>query len=274
MVTTGGRDDEMPVGVGRVEQTFLNVGFGDALDGVAHFLGDQLRGVGVDHIGDLVHLAGLHQQANDVDGPLRHAVGEFLNGDRLRQDDLAGDLFLGFGDAALQALVAANIGRMRTHALLVAAGGGRGDGETAPVLHSAARRRRTRRNRAPARRWRGAAARGRMRVRFGAPARFPRRRGVRRARREPAPPRAHGAGWSFAGEPAARLFLGFALEIRFARETRLFFVLAGVGGGALVALAGFALGAGLGLDLGAAAVFLLAPRASTARGRGLRARRR
>ena len=58
---------------------------------------------------------------------------------------------------------------------------------------------------------------------------------------------------SFAGEPAARLFLGFALEIRFARETRLFFVLAGVGGGALLPLAGFALGSGLGLDFGAAA---------------------
>ena len=63
---------------------------------------------------------------------------------------------------------------------------------------------------------------------------------------------------SFAGEPAARLFLGFALEIRFARETRLFFVLAGVGGGALLPLAGFALGSGLGLDFGAAAIFLLA----------------
>jgi hypothetical protein len=29
---------------------------------VAEFLGDQLRGVGIDHVGDLVHRALLHQQ--------------------------------------------------------------------------------------------------------------------------------------------------------------------------------------------------------------------
>ncbi len=57
MVTTGRARRQIPVGVGRVEQTLLDVGFGDALDGVAHFLGDELRGVGVDHVGDLVHLA-------------------------------------------------------------------------------------------------------------------------------------------------------------------------------------------------------------------------
>ena len=85
---------ELGVGVGRVEQAFLDVGFGDALDRVAHFLGDELRGVGVDHVGDLVHLALPHQQADHVDGALRHAVGEFLDGDRLGQDDFAQKLFL------------------------------------------------------------------------------------------------------------------------------------------------------------------------------------
>ncbi len=244
------------VGVGRVEQTLLDVGLGDALDGVAHFLGHQLRGVGVDHVGDLVHLARLHQQANDVDGPLRHAVGEFLNGDRLGQDDFARDLFLGFGDAALQALVAANIRRMGTHALLVAAGGGRGDGEAAPVLHSAARRRRTRRNRrrrddgAPRRR------RGNHAFRFGARRSLGGTRRNRARRGRAARGSVHRR--SFAGEPAARLFLGFALGVRLARETRLFFLLAGVGGGALLALSSLAFGSGLGLGLGAAAVFLLA----------------
>ena len=39
--------------VGDVEQAFLDVGFGDALDGVAEFLGDELGGVGVDHVVDL-----------------------------------------------------------------------------------------------------------------------------------------------------------------------------------------------------------------------------
>ena len=39
--------------VGGVEQAFLDVGFGHALDGVAQFLGQELGGVGVDHVGDL-----------------------------------------------------------------------------------------------------------------------------------------------------------------------------------------------------------------------------
>ena len=85
---------EVLAGVGRVEQALLDVGLGDALDRVAHFLGDELRRVGVDHIGDLVHVALLHQQADHVDAALRHAVGEFLNGDGLGQDDFARDFFL------------------------------------------------------------------------------------------------------------------------------------------------------------------------------------
>ena len=55
-MTTGERGSVSAGIVGRVEQAFLDVGFGDALDGVAQFLGDQLRGVGIDHVGDLVHL--------------------------------------------------------------------------------------------------------------------------------------------------------------------------------------------------------------------------
>jgi hypothetical protein len=49
MVTTGGRGFQRLVGIGRIEQAFDHVGFGDALDGVAHFLGHQLRRIGVDH---------------------------------------------------------------------------------------------------------------------------------------------------------------------------------------------------------------------------------
>ena len=56
MVTTGGRGCSVSVGVGRVEQALLDVGLGDAADGVADFLGDDLRGVGVDDVGDLDHL--------------------------------------------------------------------------------------------------------------------------------------------------------------------------------------------------------------------------
>ena len=53
--------------VGGIEQAFLDVGFRHAADRVAHFFGDQLRGIGVDHVVDRHHLALLHQQADDVD---------------------------------------------------------------------------------------------------------------------------------------------------------------------------------------------------------------
>ena len=93
-----GHDRRTRLGIGGivddVEQAFFNVGGGDALDGVAHFLGDQLRGIGVDHVGDLVHRALLHQQADHVDRALGHAVGEFLDVDGFRDDDFAKQLFL------------------------------------------------------------------------------------------------------------------------------------------------------------------------------------
>ena len=92
-----GHDRRTRFGIGGivddVEQAFLDVGRGHALDGVAHFLGDQLRGVGIDHVGDLVHRALLHQQADDVDRALRHAVGEFLDIDGFRDDHLADRAF-------------------------------------------------------------------------------------------------------------------------------------------------------------------------------------
>ncbi len=86
------------LGVGRivdqVEQAFLDVRGGHALDGVAEFLGDQLGGVGIDHVGDLVHRALLHQQPDDVDRAFGHAVGEFLNVDGFGDDHLANQFFL------------------------------------------------------------------------------------------------------------------------------------------------------------------------------------
>src|SRR6266404_3246280 len=92
-----GYDRRPRLGIGRVvdgiEQAFLDVCRGHALDGVAHFLGDQLRGVGIDHVGDLVHRALLHQKADDVDRALGHAVGEFLDIDDFRDDHLANQLF-------------------------------------------------------------------------------------------------------------------------------------------------------------------------------------
>ena len=62
-------------------QALQHVGFGDALDGVAVFGGDQFGGVGVDHVVDRRHHAVLHQHLDDVDDAARHAVGEFGDGD-------------------------------------------------------------------------------------------------------------------------------------------------------------------------------------------------
>ena len=120
--------------VGRIEEAFFNVGFGDALDRVAELLSDELSGIGVDHIGDLAHLALAHQQLDHVDGALRHAVRQFLDGDRLGQHDLAGELLLLVGRAeAFEALHAAAEGGDGAGALVVAGGGG-GDGEAAAIL--------------------------------------------------------------------------------------------------------------------------------------------
>ena len=65
-----------------IEKTLFHVGFRHPTHAVAHFLGNQLRGIGIDHIVDGCHLALLHEQADDVDRALGHAVGEILNGDR------------------------------------------------------------------------------------------------------------------------------------------------------------------------------------------------
>ncbi len=76
------------------DEAFLDVGLGHAPDGMAELLGDELGGVGVDHVGDLVHLAVLHQELDDVDAALGHAVGELLDGDDLGDHDVALDLRL------------------------------------------------------------------------------------------------------------------------------------------------------------------------------------
>ncbi len=80
--------------VGGVEHALFDVGFGDAPHRVAEFLGDELGGVGVDRVGDLRHVALLHEDADHVDRALGHAVGELLDRDRLGDRHFAGDLFL------------------------------------------------------------------------------------------------------------------------------------------------------------------------------------
>ena len=74
MVTIGGRGTGAPSSSGSIEQAFLDVGFGDALDRVAHLLGDELRGVGVERVGQRDHAALAHQKLDDVDRALGHAA--------------------------------------------------------------------------------------------------------------------------------------------------------------------------------------------------------
>ena len=139
MVTTGGRGtcDRF---VGGVEQAFLDVGFGHALDRMAHLLGDELRGVGVDRVGDLEHLPLLHQQRDHSTAPLGHAVGEFLDGDGFRDRHFADELVLRLVVAVtVQTLGAAAERRDRAFAHLV--GGERGhERQTAAALLDGRRR--------------------------------------------------------------------------------------------------------------------------------------
>ena len=92
-VTTGARGASVAGSSAAVEHAFLDVGFGDALDAVAQFLGDELGGVGVDHVVDRRHLALLHQNLDDVDRALGHPVGKFLDGDRFRDRHFTNQLF-------------------------------------------------------------------------------------------------------------------------------------------------------------------------------------
>ena len=136
--------------VRRVEHAFFDVGFGDAAHGVAEFLGDELGGVGVDRIGDLRHVPLLHQDADHVDRALGHAVGQLLDGDRLRDSHFTGDLFLRLVVAmAADALDAAAERSHRAFAHLVGSKG-RHDSQPAAAFFGTdarclGRRRRTRR---------------------------------------------------------------------------------------------------------------------------------
>lgn len=94
---------------------------------MAEFAGDEFGQVGIDQIAGLHHLTFLHQELDDVNGALRHALRQLLNGDGLGQDDFARNLLAGFLHlAALELLLAATHGRQRTGALaaiLVGSGG-------------------------------------------------------------------------------------------------------------------------------------------------------
>src|SRR5262245_45409089 len=94
------------LGVNLADEALLNIGLRDALGRVAEFADDELCRVRVDHVVDLVHRALRHQQLDDVDGALGHAVGELLDGDHLGDDHLAHDLVARLYDPGLAQLLA------------------------------------------------------------------------------------------------------------------------------------------------------------------------
>ena len=123
-------------GVLLADEAFLDVGLRHAADRMPELLGDQLGGIGVDHVGDLVHLAVFHQIFDDVDATLGHAVGELLNGDRLRHHDLALNLLLRLraGNLLLLALAVALERGEAALALLLVERVGDGEAAAYPAL--------------------------------------------------------------------------------------------------------------------------------------------
>src|SRR5215831_813855 len=86
-------------------------------------------------------MALLHQQLNHIHAALGHAVGEFLDGDGFRNDDLADELFFRLvGRMPLQPLHAAAKRRDRSLALFVGAERGYDRQTAAAFLPAAARR--------------------------------------------------------------------------------------------------------------------------------------
>src|ERR1700730_3335595 len=245
-------------GVRRIEEPFLDIGLGNPLHGVAEFLGDELRRVGIDHIGDFRHLALLHQKLDDIDATLRHAAGEFLDRYCLGQDHFARELFLGLVDMTLEPLNAAAERGNRPGALFFFPGDV-GDRQAAAAFYPGA----------PDRAWNSGPHRhsrtannvwdflvlGRRRFwRRGKAGRSHRRGGgylaQGRCRRR----------WSrFApGEAPFGLVFRAAPGFRILRAPRLFLAFAGFGRGTLVTLASFAFFAGLGFDFGTLTLFHLA----------------
>ena len=103
-----------------IEETLLDVQFGDALDRMAHFLRDELGVVRLEHIGQSHHAALAHQKLDHVDRAFGHAARELLDGDRFREHDLTRDfLFLLLRAVASQPLCPATESSNRTRAFIL-----------------------------------------------------------------------------------------------------------------------------------------------------------
>ena len=106
MVTTGRARHEIRVGVDLALHALFDIALGDPAGTVAKLADHQLGGIGVEHLGDGRHHAQAHQRLDHIDSAGRHAVGEFLHGDRVGQDDVANDAHL-VGAQRLELLLAA-----------------------------------------------------------------------------------------------------------------------------------------------------------------------
>ncbi len=72
MVTTRCTRTHVLVVVLFADEAGFDVGLRDALRRMAEFGHDEFCRIGIDHVGDLVHGAGLHQELDEVDRTLRH----------------------------------------------------------------------------------------------------------------------------------------------------------------------------------------------------------
>ena len=88
------------------DEAGFDVGFRNALRRMSEFRHEKLGRIRIDHVGDLVHGARLHQDLDEVHRPLGHAVREFLDGDRFWNNDFAHNLVPGLLNAHCLELLA------------------------------------------------------------------------------------------------------------------------------------------------------------------------
>jgi hypothetical protein len=135
MVTTGARGRSLAGSSslgGLLDDDVLHVGLGDALHAVAEFLDDECRGFGIDRLVLRRHDAVLEQRLDHGRDALGHAVGELLHRDRVGDLDVAHDLLALAGMRGHLALLALLPALERGERSLAAALVGRvGDGELA-----------------------------------------------------------------------------------------------------------------------------------------------
>ena len=81
--------DEFLLQVSVATKTFEHVRFGNTLDGVPQFRGDEFGRIGIDGVIGRRHHAALHQHFDDIDAAARHAVCQFRNRNGFGNDHFA-----------------------------------------------------------------------------------------------------------------------------------------------------------------------------------------